>query len=204
MDLLVLNPVTGKTTGLDKTVRQVLRAMTRSRVPYCVIGATALAARGFPRMTRVLDLTVRLHDREKAVAVLRSEGLRPATPIEADGDPEPMVVFVDPASRVEVDLLIAAGDPEWTVIGEATRSKVFGASAPVASLEHLLILYLYSNQPRHWGDFATIVQSGKADLKAAERQLRGMHAEMLPGFRRRVREAQAPPAPPKRPPRRAR
>ncbi len=93
----------------------------------------------------------------------------------------------------------AAGDPERTVIREARRAMVFGTRAPVASLEHLLLWYLYSNQPRHLGDFASIVQSGKADLDEAERMLREMHREMVPDWKRRVKRVLAPPPPPSRP-----
>lgn len=110
-----------------------------------------------------------------------------------------MVVFVDPATGVEVDLLAANGNPETTVIREARPATVFGARAPVASLEHLLLLYLYSNQPRHLGDFASIVQSGKADLKKAGRLLREMHREMVPDWNRRVKQALSPPPAPPRP-----
>lgn len=199
MDLLVLNPITGKQTGLDRTVRRALSAMRKARIPYCVIGAAALAARGLPRMTRDLDLTVREEDQPRAVAALRKAGLVSRTPAEDDGEIEPMLVFQDPETDAEVDLLAATGDPEFTVIAQAMPAAVFGLRAPVATLEHLLLMYLYSNQPRHWGDFASIVQSGRADLKAAERLLRGMHAEMMGLWRKRVKEAQSPPPAPARP-----
>jgi hypothetical protein len=110
-----------------------------------------------------------------------------------------MVVFVDPATEVEVDLLIAAGDPEAIACEEAQPAAVFGVQAPVATLEHLLLLYLYSNQPKHLGDFAAIVTSGRADLGVAERKLAEIHPEMLDDWRRRVRQAQQPPPAPPRP-----
>ena len=113
-----------------------------------------------------------------------------------------MIVFLDPATSVEVDLLVAAGDPEAMVCEEAPPATIFGVQAPVATLEHLLLLYLYSNQPKHLGDFAAIVISGRADLGAAERKLADIHPEMLPEWRRRVQEArQPPPAPPRPAPR---
>ncbi len=199
MDLLVTDPVTGRKTGLTASVRRALKAMAKARLPYCVIGATALAVRGLPRMTRDLDLAVPLEEQLRAAAVLRAAGFRATTPVGSADDPEPMVVFVDPTTDVEVDLMGAAGDPERTVIREARPAMVFGARAPVASLEHLLLLYLYSNQPRHLGDFASIVQSGKADLPKAERMLHEMHREMVPAWRRRVKRVLAPPPPPSRP-----
>lgn len=197
--------MTGKQTGLARTVRKALRAMQAAGVPYSVIGATALAVRGLPRMSRDLDLVVLIDDADAAIDALRSAGLRSATPTHEDGgELEAMIVFVDPSTDVEVDLLVAAGDPEATVVDQARPAEVFGSTAPVASLEHLLLLYLYSNQPKHLGDFASIVQSGRADLKLAERTLALMHPEMLPTWRRRVEEAQAPAPAPPRPPRRPR
>ena len=173
--------------------------MQASGVPFCVIGATALAVRGLPRMTRDLDLVVMIDDAARAIEALRSWGLRSQTPVGIPEDPESMIVFVDPATGVEVDLMIAAGDPEATVCDEARPASVFGTRAPVATLEHLLLMYLYSNQPKHLGDFAAIVTSGRADLGAAERKLAEMHPEMLDEWRRRVRQAQQPPPPPQRP-----
>ncbi len=40
--------------------------------------------------------------------------------------------------------------------------------APVARLEHLLLMYLYSNQPKHLGDFARIVTEREVDLGEVE------------------------------------
>ena len=196
--------MTGRTTGLARTVRRTLRALGDARIPYCVIGATALAVRGLPRMTRDLDVVVLLDHAFAAVEALRSSGLRAATPIGTVEDPEPMIVFVDPTTKVEVDLLVAAGDPEATALDGAKRTAVFGERAPVAILEHLLLLYLYSNQPKHLGDFAAIVQSGRADLAKTERLLAVMHPEMLDAWRARVRDALSPPPAPPRPPPRPR
>lgn len=174
--------------------------MRGTGVPFGVVGATALAVRGLPRMSRDLDLVVLVDDGWAAITALKDAGFRSSTPVGTPEEPESMVVFVDPRTRVEVDLLIAAGEPEATVIREATRTRVFGATAPVATLEQLLLLYLYSNQPKHLGDFASIVQSGRADLAEAGRMLRSFHPEMVPEWKRRVAAAKAPPPPPPRPP----
>jgi hypothetical protein len=75
---------------------------------------------------------------------------------------------------------------------------VFGVRAPVATLEHLLLLYLYSNQPKHLGDFARIVTETRVDLGAVERYLSEVHPEMLPELLERVKQSREPkPAPPK-------
>lgn len=189
--------MTGKNTGLTKTIRRTWKAVEKSGVRCSVIDATALAVRGLPRMTRDLDLTVMIDDAPTIMAVLRGAGLKAVTPPGTEDDPEGMVVFVD-ETGVEVDLLVAAGDPEASVIDEAPVASVFGTNGRVATLEHLLLLYLYSNQPKHLGDFAAIVTSGKADLAASEQKLRDMHPEMLDEWHRRVRQARTPaPGPPR-------
>jgi len=204
VDILVTDVMTGRTTGLASTVRRALVSLAQTKVPHCVIGATALAVRGLPRMTRDLDVVVMVDDAAVAIDALRSAGLRATTPTGTAEDPEPMIVFVDPRTRVEVDLLIAAGDPEVTAIEQASKATVFGTRAPVATLESLLLLYLYSNQPKHLGDFAAIVQSRRADLARAERTLALMHEEMLARWRSRVEQARSPGPPPARPPPRPR
>lgn len=196
LDVLVTDPLSGRTTGLARTVRRAIKAMQSARVPYCVIGAAALAVRGLPRMTRDLDLAVLSDDSARAIAALR--GARFSQPLPADED-EAMIVFADAGTRVEVDLLIASGNPEARIIAEAPRARIFGAHAPVATLEHLLLLYLYSNQPKHLGDFASIVQSGRADLRKAERTLAEIHPEMVRAFKRRVAASLSPPPAPRRP-----
>jgi hypothetical protein len=199
LDLLLTNPKTGKRTGLAQTVRRALKALRAAGVPHCVIGATALAVRGLPRMTRDLDVVVMLDDAPRASHALLSAGFEAATPLDSRGEPESMIVFIDPKTQVDVDLLVAAGDPEATVIDQAETELVFGLKAPVAALEHLLLCYLYSNQPKHLGDFAAIVRTEHVDLARAERMLALMHPEMLATWKKRVKLAKAPPPAPKKP-----
>jgi len=88
------------------------------------------------------------------------------------------------------------------VISEAKPARLFGVKAPVATLEHLVLMYLYSNQPRHFADFARIVTETPVDLASVEHYLRDVHPEMLEVFGERLRLAKAPPPAPPRPTRR--
>ena len=101
-------------------------------------------------------------------------------------------------------MLVAAGNPELRILAEAPKTKVFGVLAPVATLEHLLLMYLYSDQPKHLADLATIVRSGKADLSRIEGTLAEIHPEAIPDWRRKVATARAPVVAPPRPGRRRR
>ena len=93
-------------------------------------------------------------------------------------------------------------EPESTVVAEAKPARLFGAVAPVATLEHLVLMYLYSNQPRHLGDLARIVTETSVDLDEVVRYLADVHPEMLPVLEDRVRAARQPPPVPARPARR--
>ena len=93
MDLLVTDPTSGKRTGLAMTVRRALRALGKTGVPHCVIGATALAVRGLPRMTRDLDVAVLIDDAPRAWEAFARAALRATG---SPDDPEPMVFFTDP------------------------------------------------------------------------------------------------------------
>lgn len=176
-DVLEVDPVSGRRTGLVAYARRALRALKTKRVPHAVIGATALAVRGLPRMTRDLDVVVPTRKSSQARDALRGNESR-------------------------VRLRFAAGEPEATVVSEAPKSLVFGIRAPVATLEQLLLLYLYSNQPKHLGDFARIVTETRVDISAVERYLSEVHPEMLPEFSQRVQQARAPKPAPARPTRR--
>jgi hypothetical protein len=200
VEILQVDPVTGKRTGLAPLVRRALRALNGADVPFAVIGATALAVRGLPRMTKDLDVVVVTEDAFDALDALTAAGFRSETRIDRDEEPEPMYILS--RAQGEVDVLVASAEPESTVVAEAKRAEVFGVRAPVATLEHLALMYLYSNQPRHLGDFARIVTETKVDLSAVERYLAEVHPEMLRVLRERVRNARNPPPEPKRPPRR--
>jgi len=200
MEIVEIDIVTGKKNTFVVTSRRALRALTKAKVPFAVIGATALGARGLPRFTKDLDLVVTTDDAWDALDALEGVGFRSAAPVVRDDDPEPMYVLSHGTG--EVDLLVTSGEPESSVIGEATKTDLFGVRVPVATLEHLVLMYLYSNQPRHQGDLARIVTETNVDLAQVERYLADVHPEMLSVLRERVELARHPPPAPARPTRR--
>jgi hypothetical protein len=200
LEIVEFDIVTGKKNTFVATSRRALRALRKTKVPFAVIGATALGARGLPRFTKDLDLVVTTDDAWEALDALEAVGFRSAAPVDRHADPEAMYVLSHGTG--EVDLLVAAGEPESSVIAEATATNVFGVRVPVATLEHLVLMYLYSNQPRHQGDLARIVVETKVDLVEVERYLADVHPEMLSTLRARVHDARHPPPAPPRPTRR--
>lgn len=174
--------MTGESTRLVTVAPRALRVLNRSNVPFAIIGATALGVRGLPRFTANLDVVVLPDDAEDAMRALDSAGML----------------------QGPVDLVVASAEPESTVVAEATSATVFGVDAPVATLEQLVLMYLYSNQVRHAGDLARIVVETSVDLAAVERYLAEVHPEMLSVLRERVASARNPAPAQRRPPRRPR
>lgn len=160
---------------------------------YAVTGAIALGARGCVRTTLDLDLLVSADDLPSALEALRRAGF------EGEEEVEPQYVLEDPDTGAAVDLLVGFGEPELTLLRGATRVQLAGIRPRVARREHLLLTYLYSNQPRHLGDFAAIVQQGKVSRAKARALLAELHPEMLPVFDQRWEAAANPPPPPRRP-----
>jgi hypothetical protein len=202
MEVVEVDVVTGKKTPLLATARLALRALNDVATPYAVIGATALGVRGLPRFTADLDVAVYREDAFEAIDALLAVGF--ATDVEIDRDNDPEALYVMRHGKGSVDVLVASAEPESTVIAEAKHALVFGVSAPVASLEHLVLMYLYSNQPRHLGDLARIVVEGPVDLVRVEQYLADVHPEMLSVLKERVHAARHPAPSPARPPRRER
>jgi hypothetical protein len=165
-----------------------------------VTEAIALGLHGCVRATLDLDVVVLADELPQTVEGLRAAGFETEEVVYPD-EIEPQYVLTDPETRVTVDVLVGFGEPEFSLVDGATRMPAAGIEASVARAEHLLVSYLYSNQPRHTGDFAALVQSGELALPRVRELLADMHPEMVPVLEERWAAAENPPPPPPRPPR---
>jgi len=193
--------VTGEPTGLPHTMRKAIRGLEEAGVRYAISGAIALGLRGHVRATLDLDLVVLADEVPATLRALRAAGFTGEEWSEED-EIDPQYVLTDPETEVTVDVLVGFGEPEFSLVDGATRMEAGGVEARVAREEHLLLSYLYSNQPRHLGDFASIVQGGRLTLPRVRELLGDMHPEMLPTLQARWEASENPPPPPTRPPRR--
>jgi hypothetical protein len=62
--------------NLIEELKRLVDALRRGRLPYAVCGGIALAAHGFPRFTKDIDLLVRPSDVERILRVVRGLGYR--------------------------------------------------------------------------------------------------------------------------------
>lgn len=73
------------------SIEAIVRALNDGDVPFIVVGGLAVAAHGYGRQTRDLDLVIRLDSDavHAAFAALASLGYRPLVPVTAEGFADP-------------------------------------------------------------------------------------------------------------------
>jgi hypothetical protein len=138
----------------------VLRVLRTIGAPYALIGAHAMAARGYPRFTvdvdllttdrRVLDTG---HWRELAAAGVQVD----ARAGDAD-DPLGGVVHLLLPDQTDVDLIVGKWDWEAALIGRAEPLLVAGAVVPVARTSDLILLKLAAGGHTDLHDAAALLQ----------------------------------------------
>lgn len=173
-------------TPMDtEPVRRVLDGLG---VPYALIGAHAMAARGYPRSTIDVDfLTSDARVLEPAVwASLRREGAMIETrPGDAE-DPLRGVVHVLLADGTDVDVVVGRWKWEHQVIERAEALSIGGALLRVARTSDLILLKLAAGGYLDMRDAAALLALG--DRQALVDAVEAHIAEVRPDVRGRWRE----------------
>lgn len=181
----------GKATGMASVVRRAVKALRSARVSVAVIGAIALGLRARERATKDIDFVADPRVWKRAIKAMRDAGFRDNPDWEPD---EYLARFIDPKTRLGVDLLFGVGDPEQGARESARPAKLFGVSVKVARLDYLLWLYLLSDQPRHHDDALSVLRTGKVDLaKLREKLVIAEDREALLRLKAWAAEAARPP-----------
>ncbi|HEX2164326.1 MAG TPA: nucleotidyltransferase [Thermoanaerobaculia bacterium] len=109
-------------------------------VPFAVIGAAAMSARGFPRQTLDFDLLVT----DRRVLEGRFwEGVGTAAEIRVGDGDDPLAGVVRFA-RPAVDVIVGRFRWQGEALARATRLQVGGRALPVATLGDLILLKLHA------------------------------------------------------------
>ncbi len=141
----------------------VARFLESIGAPYALIGARAVGARGYPRMTLDYDFLT-ADDR-----VLNPEVWRPLeqTGVSADprkgdyDDPIAGVVHLDFADGGEADVLLARWKWELEVIQRAEPIDVGGIVVPVPLTSDLILLKLVAGGPIDLQDVVALVETDR-------------------------------------------
>ena len=148
-----------------RSVEAVVKALNEAEVEYIIVGGVAVNAHGFVRMTRDLDLVLRL-DRENIILGLNTlfkAGYQMAIPVSAEDFATPetrdqwrkeknMIVlklWSDIHRRTPIDIFVYEPFEFATEIQRLIRMELSPEiSAPIVSLETLLMMKREADRPQ--------------------------------------------------------
>jgi hypothetical protein len=135
---------------------------------YAVIGGVAVAAWGFIRATRDVDIKVLVPDTD--YPGVRAT-LRAAFPERGRPDRPPAPLLVDAKiAGITVDFLLAIPGYDESVVHHAVRSNLDDLSVWLCTAEDLIIQKAVAGRGRDWQDIEGILieQRGQLDLQYVE------------------------------------
>jgi predicted nucleotidyltransferase len=154
-------------------------------IPFCVIGAAAMAVHGVARSTQDIDLLVVAPEALDLTTwePLREDGIS-VTPHRGDAtDPLHGVVRVRATSSPPVDVVVGRARWQTAILQRARMASIEGVEIPVARTADLMLLKLYAGGPQDAWDVAQLlegperpdlvieVEQGLADLPDDSRAL---------------------------------
>jgi hypothetical protein len=153
-----------KRTALKATFAGALRALATALrelgIPGMLIGGVAVIARGVPRTTRDVDMTLVGGKRPLAdvLAVLGKHGLlaRIGHALEFAAEHQVLLLVHQP-SKTEVDLSLAWLSFELEAIGRADELELAGVRVPVARAEDLVIYKAIAWRPQDQQDIERLL-----------------------------------------------
>jgi hypothetical protein len=103
-------------SDIEHALKRAAAALRRAGIPFLLGGSLASWARGGPETRHDLDLMIRPTDADRALEVLREEGMRPERPPEDwlvkawDGDTLVDLIFCPKGMPID-DEVIERGEP---------------------------------------------------------------------------------------------
>lgn len=169
--------------GIDET-RRILEFVGAR---YALIGAHAMAARGYPRSTVDVDFLTadqRVLDPAIWTEVIRSGGTVEARRGDHD-DPLAGVVHIQLADGSDVDVVVARWKWEAAVIERAERMRIAGIDIPVARTSDLIMLKLAAGGYLDQRDAAALLATGnRAELvREVEAHIDEVRPDIRPAWR---------------------
>jgi hypothetical protein len=147
-------------------IEAVSQMLVSIGAPYALIGARAVGARGYPRMTLDYDfLTSDARVLERGVWKELEERGATIDPRKGDfDDPIAGVVHISFADGVEADVLLAKWKWESEIIERSERLDVGGSIVPVPSTSDLILLKLAAGGPIDLQDVVSLLATNRETL----------------------------------------
>jgi hypothetical protein len=145
---------------LVQSIQKLQRRLRESDIPSIVIGGVAVALWGEPRVTRDVDLKIRLerHEADRLFGVLSPD----YTPLLSDPQRavrEQAMLFVQDSAGTRLDLLLADTPYDVEAIRRGRMAEVYpGAPITVCSPEDLVIYKMVSTRSRDHQDAASVIR----------------------------------------------
>jgi hypothetical protein len=168
-------------------IDEVRRALDVIGAPHALIGAHAMAARGYPRFTVDVDFLTtdpRVLDRATWSEIERDGGT--VDPRRGDqDDPLGGVVHIRLADGSDVDVILAKWKWEAGVIERAETMRVAGADVLVPRTSDLILLKLAAGGHLDLRDAAVLLAMGDrpALIQAVEEHLPEVHPDIRQPWR---------------------
>jgi hypothetical protein len=124
-------------SAIEHALKRAAAALRRAEIPFLLGGSLASWARGGPETTHDLDLMIKPEDADRALEVLREEGMEPERPPE-----DWLVKAWDDGTLVDL-IFCPKGMPiDDDVIARAEVRSVLGLDIRVMALEDVLVTKL--------------------------------------------------------------
>jgi hypothetical protein len=183
-------------TQLEEALVEVAGILDQNRVPYMLIGGTALILWGHSRSTLDLDITVwATPDTQEALVDLLSRTLPPRVPDPRKFVAQSRVLPARTRKGIPVDFIFGLLPFEEEAIKRAVDKNVGSARVKVASVEDLILHKAISTRPRDLEDVRFLVTRHGAGIDRArlDRAIQSVAEELSdPGIQQRYRSAWSP------------
>jgi hypothetical protein len=161
----------------------VLAVLESLGTPYALIGAHAMAARGYPRFTvdiHFLATDPRVLDRATWSGLERAGAAIDPRRGDAD-DPLAGVVHILLADGTDVDVILARWTWEARLVDRAERMTIAGVEVPVPGTSDLILLKLAAGGYLDQRDAASLLAIG--DRQTLAREIEARIDEVRPAIR---------------------
>jgi hypothetical protein len=143
------------------------RELRHARLKWFVFGAQALVARGLPRATQDLDLTVDAGelDAPKLLRVLGRAGLTLRHALDDDFVEQTRVLpMLHAASSLPVDVVLAGPGLEQAQLARAQTCLLARTPVPVIELNDLVVVKVLAGRGKDLEDVASLLRARPAGL----------------------------------------
>lgn len=145
---------------IKNTLIIIGKILSQLKLPYCIVGALAVAVWGEPRATRDLDVLILLtpKDKRNLLSELTKFGFKIDTAWELHN---PMIrkfqTRVMDENKIILDLLEPRDTFQEEVIHNSVEQDIFGVVFKLPTPENLILMKLKAGRPRDFEDALSIL-----------------------------------------------